>query len=167
MMKIAKQALLFGAFAMLFSTVPMQAMETVEEDVMVTQDVPADVQAEVTTKRGFFAGWDKDAINERLKNAMDELDKLWKKFMKCIKGDEGCPRSLVWAIRGTILTILALVMKGRIQRGAEWISRQVVPPIRGLGEAFTKEQRAGAQYRAGQLRQRLEEESPPPMTMKR
>ena len=96
---IAKQTLLFGAFAMLVSTVPMQAMH----------DAPANVQAEVSTKRGFFAGWGRDAINQRLKNAISELDKQWKKYMKCMKGDQGCPRSLVWAIRGITLTILALV----------------------------------------------------------
>lgn len=99
---ITKQILLFGAFAMLLSTVPMQAIE----------NAPANVQAEVSTKRGFFAGWSRDAINNRLKNAMNELDKLWKKYMKCIKGDKGCSRSLVWSIRGITLTILALVTIG-------------------------------------------------------
>ena len=98
MNRIAKHTLLFGAFAMLLSTVPVQAL-----------DAPADVQAEVKTKRRFFAGWTKDARTERMKNARKELDKAFKPFIACVtKGKEDCgPRAKV--VRNIVITILALV----------------------------------------------------------
>ena len=101
MKNIAKQTLLLGALALL-SSMPMQAMES----------APADVQQEVTTKRGFFTGWTEKARNLRLRNSMKELDVAWKPFIKCVtKGDKDCSAESR-TIRRILGSILALVGVG-------------------------------------------------------
>ncbi len=107
MKQISKNALLFGALALLISTVPVQAME----------QAPADVQKEVAIKRNFFSKWSDKAKSMRLEALMKELNKHWKQFMKCVKNDEGCPKSLVWTIRGILATIIALVAIKGVKAG--------------------------------------------------
>lgn len=89
----------------------MQAME----------GAPADVREEVAVKQSFFAKWSDKAKSMRLEALMKELNSHWKKFMKCVKADKGCPRSLVWTIRGILATILALVAVGAVYKAKpEW-----------------------------------------------
>ena len=93
----AKKALLMGAAAMLLSTVPVQAMDTVRG-----------IRDEVAQKTGFFARWSKDALQKRLDASMNFLNKQWRGFMKCVKG-EGCTKGQIAAITGTLTTVLAIV----------------------------------------------------------
>jgi len=109
MMKhIAKHTLLFGAFAMLLSTMPMQAME----------EAPADVQQEVGTKKGFFGRWTERAKNLRMKNLIRELNRAWKPFIACVeKGKEDCSQRAK-VVRNIITSILALVVITGVGIGA-------------------------------------------------
>ena len=102
MKHIAKQIVLFGAFAMLLSTMPMQAME----------EAPADVQAEVKAKRGFFRQLSEKAKNSRLNYLMKQLKIEWKPFIKCVeKGEKDCLKQ-AQTISAIIKSILALVLVG-------------------------------------------------------
>ena len=99
MKHIAKHTLLFGAFAMLLSTMPMQAM----------QEASAGVQQEVATKQGFFGRWTERAKNLRMKNLIKELNRAWKPFIACVeKGKEDCGKRAK-VVRNIITSILALV----------------------------------------------------------
>lgn len=113
MKHISKTALLFGALAMLVSTVPIQAMEEVEA-VEVEATMPADIQQEVAAKKGFFTRWTAKARSMRLDGLRKELDKHWKKFMACVKKGEGCPRTLIATISGILASIIALVTVGAV-----------------------------------------------------
>ncbi len=102
MKHIAKHTLLFGAFAMLLSTMPMQAMES----------APADVQAEVEAKRGFFRQLNEKVRNSRLNYLMKQLKTEWKPFIKCVeKGEKDCLKQ-AQTISAIIKSILALVLVG-------------------------------------------------------
>ncbi len=116
MMKhIAKHTLLFGAFAMLLSTMPMQAME----------EAPADVQAEVGTKQGFFGRWTERAKNLRMKNLIKELNRAWKPFIACVeKGKEDCGKRAK-VVRNIITSILALVAIAGVGVGVAAIKRHI------------------------------------------
>ncbi len=99
MKHIAKHTLLFGAFAMLLSTMPMQAMESASPEV----------QQEVATKQGFFGRWTDRAKNLRMKNLIRELNRAWKPFIACVeKGKEDCGKRAK-VVRNIITSILALV----------------------------------------------------------
>ena len=93
----AKKALLMGAAVMLLSTVPVHAMDTVRG-----------IRDEVAQKTGFFARWSKDALQKRLDASMNFLNKQWRGFMKCVKG-EGCTKGQTAAIIGTLTTVSAIV----------------------------------------------------------
>lgn len=95
---LAKQISLLGAFALLLSVVPAQAMG----------QAPADVQQEVTAKRRWFSGFTKEALDKRLKNAREELDHAWKPFIKCLTKGEDCTQK-ARTIRHILGTIIALV----------------------------------------------------------
>ena len=122
MKQISKNVLLFGALALLISTVPVQAME----------QAPADVQKEVAIKRSFFSKWSDKAKSMRLEALMKELDKHMKLFMKCVKADKGCPRSLVWTIRGILLTITALVVVGSVIGTKKFVEKVEIIPTKEL-----------------------------------
>ncbi len=102
MKHIAKHTLLFGAFAMLLSTMPMQAMESASPEV----------QQEVATKQGFFRQLNKKARNSRLNYLMKQLKIEWKPFIKCVeKGEKDCLKQ-AQTISAIIKSILALVLVG-------------------------------------------------------
>ena len=115
MKHIAKHTLLFGAFAMLLSTMPVQAM----------QEAPADVQQEVTTKKGFFGRWTERAKNLRMRNLIKELNRAWKPFIACVeKGKEDCGKRAK-VVRNIITSILALVAVVGITAAGVAIKRHI------------------------------------------
>lgn len=128
---IVKHTLLFGIFALL-SSMPLQAITS----------TPAGVKKKVETKKGLFAGWTKNALNLRMKNAMKELDTVWKPFMKCVTiGGKDCGKETrtVRRILGTILAIVAVggaaALGQRLRQG-----KKAPEPVETWTPPFAKEE---------------------------
>lgn len=161
---IRKQTILFAACAMLISTLPVQAEVNAKVELATA---PADVQHEVTTKRRFFSGWTQGALQRRMTNAMRELDREWKPFIKCVKeGKKGCFQEAK-TIRNLIGTILALVAITGTAAGVRRIVRRpAAGPVTPPSSATPAEEASriaeekiprGVLRRAGEARKAAEE----------
>ncbi len=97
----AKKALLFGVAAILTSVVPVQAMDEITAAV---------IEEKVTVQEKHHSGWSKKALQEKLTSSMKRLDKVFKRYMDCLKGKKKCSRFQKGAAAVAIVAILTTIL---------------------------------------------------------
>lgn len=137
MKTVAKHTLLFGAFTMLLSTLPLQAA-VAEEETFITEEMPViepakpapkqglwpRIRNQITIRQHWLAGLTDKEKDMELKRNIKAMDRAFDLFMQCKeKGKKPCVEQAN-AVRFYVIRILALVGLAAVTTGTSWLKKK-------------------------------------------